>query len=437
MLLSMAGFALIIVFMALIMTKRLSPMLSLMLIPIVFAIGLGFSPEAIGKMSLDGVKKVAPTGIMLFFAIIYFTLLLEAGMFNPIIRRLLAWVKGDPVKICVGTAVLATLISFDGDGSTTYLICTSALLLAHRKVGIRPVILPSIVLLQNSVMNIIPWGGPTARVLASLNLDLVEVFNPMIPGMVLGTFFVWFMAYYWGMKERARIGTVKITEELNPEDIEIEVGENKDALRLDPKYVWFNFALTITLMTMLIMEVMPSSILFMLGTGIALMVNYPKMKDQSERISAVGSNAVPVVGMIFAAGVLTGVMQGTKMIDQMAISIIGMIPESLGPHLAVLSAFLSLPGTFFLTNDAYYFGVLPVLNQAAATYGIDPASMGIAALIGQGAHLLSPLVPSTYLLVGINKIEFSDLQKFAILPAIGVSLIWLATNLALGNIHWG
>ena len=433
--LAVAGFIMIIVFMTLIMTKRLSPMLSLMLVPIVFAIGLGFDAGQIGKMSLDGVKKVAPTGIMLFFAIIYFTLLLEAGMFNPIIRRILAWVKGDPVKICVGTAVLATLISFDGDGSTTYLICTSALLIAHRKVGIRPVILPSIVLLENSVMNIIPWGGPTARVLASLNLELTQVFTPMIPGMVLGTLFVWFMAYYWGKKERARIGTVQLVDDINPDDIEIEVGDNKDALR--PKLVGFNFALTILLMTMLIMDIMPSSILFMLGTGIALMVNYPQMKVQSERISSVGSNAVPVVGMIFAAGILTGVMQGTKMIDEMALAIIGFIPESLGPHLAVLSAFLSLPGTFFLTNDAYYFGVLPILNQAASVYGIDAASMGIASLIGQGAHLLSPLVPSTYLLVGINKIEFSDLQKFALLPAIGVSLVWLATNLALGNIHWG
>lgn len=49
-------------------------------------------------------------------------------------------------------------------------------------------------------------------------------------------------------------------------------------------------------------------------------------------------------------------------------------------------------------------------------------------------HLLSPLVPSTYLLVGLNKVEFGDLQKFALLPSIGVSLIWLATSVLLGTI---
>jgi CitMHS family citrate-Mg2+:H+ or citrate-Ca2+:H+ symporter len=431
--LAIAGFVMIVVFMALIMTKKMSPILSLMLIPVLFALGLGFDIHTIGKIAMAGVKKVAPTGVMLFFAIIYFSLMLEAGMFDGIIKKILIWVKGDPVKICVGTAALATCISLDGDGSTTYLVCTSALILIHSKVGIRPVILPAIVLLENSVMNILPWGGPTARVLAALHLELTEVFNPMIPGMVLGTIYVWFMAYYWGKQERKRIGTINFTEETATAAANTA---ERDESVLRPKLVPFNLILTVLVLVILIADVLPSAIVFMLGTGIALMANYPNMKQQSSRLAEVGSNAVPVVGMVFAAGILTGIMTGTKMIDAMSVAIVGLIPESLGSHMAFISSFLSLPGVFFLTNDAYYFGVLPVLEHAASNFGIPAAQMGIAALIGQGAHLLSPLVPSTYLLVGLNKIELADLQKFAILPAIGVSLIWLLTALALGIIHF-
>ena len=433
--LATAGFIMIIVFMALIMTKKMSPLLALMLIPILFALGLGFDVTAIGKMAMAGVKQVSGTGVMLFFAIIYFSLLLESGTLDGLIRTILYWVKGDPVKICVGTAVLATCISFDGDGSTTYLICTSALLLAHRKVGIRPVILPAIVLIQNSVMNIIPWGGPTARVLASLNLDLVDVFNPMIPGMVVATLYVWGLAYYWGKKERARLGTVQMTKE----EVEATLAslDSEEALEHKrPKWVAFNIILTILMFVALLTELLPSAIIFMLGTGLVLMLNYPNMKKQAERISTTGANAVPVVAMVFGAGILTGIMSGTKMIDEMSVMIVNAIPAALGPHMAVLSSFLSLPGVFFLTNDAYYFGVLPVINQAASVYGVPAAQMGIAALIGQGAHLLSPLVPSTYLLVGLNKIEFADLQKFALLPAIGVSVIWLIVAILLGALHF-
>lgn len=429
--LGIAGFAMIVIFMSLIMSKRMSAMNALILIPIIFAIGLGFHDAKLGKMMFDGVKKVAPTGIMICFAILYFGIMIDAGLFDPVIEIILKTVHGDPMKVCVGTAVLAAFISLDGDGSTTYLVTCSALLGVHRRLGIRSIILPALALMENSVMNIIPWGGPTGRVLASLNVEASQVFVPMIPGMVIGTLFVCFMGYIWGMQERARLGVIDFTHDGSHKS----VSEDPDADKLKrPGRIWFNFALTVLLMVCLMKEVLPLAILFIVGAALALLINY-KNSEQQARISANGANAMPVVAMVFAAGIFMGILADTKMVDAMSKMLVAGIPESMGPHFALISALTSLPGVFFMTNDAYYFGVLPVLAKAAAAYGIDAAEMGRAALIGQGAHLLSPLVPSTYLLVGLNKIEFGDLQKFALLPAICVSFLWLATALVLGNIH--
>lgn len=429
--LAIAGFAMITVFMYLIMSKRISAMNALILIPIIFAVGLGFYDAKLGKMMFDGVKKVAPTGIMICFAILFFGIMIDAGLFDPVIEKILKMVHGDPMKVCVGTAILAAFISLDGDGSTTYLVTCSALLAVHRRLGINPIILPSLALLENSVMNIIPWGGPTARVMASLNVEASQVFVPMIPGMVLGTLFVCFMGYRWGLKERARLGVLDIRHEAD----HVTVAEDAEADKLKrPEKFWINAVLVAVLMFCLMKEVLPLAILFITGTALALLINY-KNSEQQARIAANGANAMPVVTMVFAAGIFMGILADTKMVDGMAKMIIAGIPESMGPHFAFITALISLPGTFFMTNDAFYFGVLPVLAKAAATYGIDAAEMGRAALIGQGAHLLSPLVPSTYLLVGLNKVEFGDLQKYALLPAIGVSLIWLATAVVLGFIH--
>lgn len=429
--LAYAGFSMISVFMYLIMSKRMTAMNALILIPILFAVCLGFYDVKLGKMMFDGVKKVAPTGIMICFAILYFGIMIDAGLFDPVIEKILKTVKGDPMKVCVGTALLAACISLDGDGSTTYLVTCSAMLAVHRRLGIKPIILPALAVMENQIMNIIPWGGPTARVMASMQVEASQVFVPMIPGMVLGTLFVCFMAYRWGVKERVRLGVLNLTHEvagtLSAEDEEINQLKR-------PQKFWFNVALTTLLMVCLIMEILPLAILFIIGTALALLINYSN-KDQQARICANGANAMPVVAMVFASGIFMGILSETKMIDSMAKMIISGIPEAMGPHFAFITALISLPGTFFMTNDAFYFGVLPVLAKAAATYGIDAAEMGRAALIGQGAHLLSPLVPSTYLLVGLNKVEFGDLQKFALLPSICVSLIWLATAIALGTIH--
>ena len=429
--LAYAGFAMITLFMYLIMSKRMTAMNALVLIPIIFAVGLGFHDAKLGKMMFDGVKKVAPTGIMICFAILFFGVMIDAGLFDPIIKKILKSVKGDPMKVCVGTAVLAAFISLDGDGSTTYLVTCSAMMAVHRKLGIRPIILPALALLENSVMNIIPWGGPTGRVLASLGVESSQVFVPMIPGMVLGTLFVCFMGYRWGVQERTRLGKLELE---HAGDFSMNSEDSEAAALKRPEKFWINAALVAVLMVCLIMEVLPLAILFIIGTALALMINY-KNKEQQARIAANGANATPVVTMVFAAGIFMGILSGTKMIDAMAKIIIAAVPESMGAHFPVITALLSLPGTFFMTNDAFYFGVLPVLAKAAATYGVDAAEMGRAALIGQGAHLLSPLVPSTYLLVGLNKVEFGDLQKFALLPAIGVSMVWLVTAILLGHIH--
>ncbi|MCX7781147.1 MAG: citrate:proton symporter [Negativicutes bacterium] len=431
--LAIMGFFMIVVFMYLIMSKRMSAMVALMLVPVVFALGLGFAPN-IGKWAFDGVKKVAPTGIMISFAILYFGVMIDAGLFDPLIKKILQVVKGDPVKVCVGTAILAAIISLDGDGSTTYMVTCSAMLAVHRRLDLNPLILPSIAVMQNSVMNIIPWGGPTGRVLAALNLTEAEVFVPLIPGMVVGTLWVCFIAYRWGMKERARLGVLELDNTAHAELAATSEDPGIEKLKR-PQLFWANLTLTVVLMTCLLKGLLPLAVLFMIGTGLALLINYRTLKEQQDRVIANGANAMPVVAMVFAAGIFMGIMDGSKMVDQMAKTLISAIPPSLGPHMALISALVSLPGTFFLTNDAYYFGVLPILTKAAAAYGISAAEMGRAALIGQGCHLLSPLVPSTYLLVGLNKVEFGDLQKYALLPAIGISILWLITAVVLGVIR--
>lgn len=84
-----AGFAMITVFMYLIMSKRMTAMNALIIIPILFAVGLELYDAKLGKMMMDGVRKVAPTGIMICFAILFFGVMIDAGLFDPIIEKIL------------------------------------------------------------------------------------------------------------------------------------------------------------------------------------------------------------------------------------------------------------------------------------------------------------------------------------------------------------
>ncbi|MBL8268567.1 MAG: citrate transporter, partial [Steroidobacter sp.] len=77
--LTILGFGMVATFMFLIMTKRLSPLVALILIPVLFALVAGFGGEGIGTMMLEGIRTLAPTGVMLMFAILYFGIMIDAG----------------------------------------------------------------------------------------------------------------------------------------------------------------------------------------------------------------------------------------------------------------------------------------------------------------------------------------------------------------------
>jgi len=424
--LSLFGFAMVASFMALIMTQRLTPLVALIVVPVVFGLFAG-QAAGLGPMMLEGVTKLAPTGVMLMFAILYFGLMTDAGLFDPAVRRLVRLVHADPVKISVGTVLLAALVSLDGDGSTTYVITTAALLPLYRCMGMSRLRLVCLLMLTSGVMNITPWGGPTARAASALGLDARDIFVPLIPAMIGGLIFLVGLAWMFGRDERRRLNGQVV--EVSIEEL-VEVCVSQDVAARRESLFWFNLALTVTLLILLVVGILPLPILMMLAFAVALIVNYPRIEDQKARIGAHAGNVLAVVSLIFAAGIFTGILGGTGMVEAMSRSVVAVIPPQLGPYLAPITAALSLPFTFFISNDAFYFGVLPVLSEVAGHYGVTPVEMARASLMGQPFHLLSPLVPSTYLLVTLAEVELGDHQRHTFLWAVAVCAVMTLAAMA-------
>ncbi|RQP05987.1 MAG: citrate transporter [Paracoccus sp. BP8] len=425
--LSFAGFAMIALFLGLIMTRRLSALVALALIPVLF--GLVIDPAGLGEMMREGLVKLAPTGAMLMFGILFFSIMTDAGLFDPLISRVLRVARGDPLKILVGTAVIGTSVALDGDGATTYVICVTALLPIYRAIGLRPQYMATLLLMSIGIMNILPWGGPTARAASAMHVDVADVFVPLIPAMAVGFGYLLIVATRFGLRERRRVGVLSPDREAA---LEHDMEEAPAYRR--PKLMPVNLALTGGLLAGLITGILPLPILFILATALALAINYPTLAEQRERIQAHSYNIVSVVGLIFAAAIFTGVLSGTGMDDAMSQSLLAIMPDSLGPYMAPATALFSAAATYAVTNDAFYFGMLPILASTAEVYGISGVEMARASLIGQPIHLLSPLVASTYLLVNLVGVEYGDNQRASILWVAGLVLAMLAGALAFGII---
>ncbi|MYT72857.1 CitMHS family citrate-Mg2+:H+ or citrate-Ca2+:H+ symporter [Streptomyces sp. PsTaAH-137] len=466
--LTILGFVMIATFLVLIMMKKVSPIAALVLIPALFCVLVGKGAH-LGDYVIAGIGDLAPTAAMLMFAIVYFGVMIDVGLFDPIVRAILKFAKADPVRIVVGTAVLAAIVSLDGDGSTTFMITVSAMYPLYKRLKMSLVVMTGVAATANGVMNTLPWGGPTARAATALKLNATDIFVPMIPALGVGLLFVFVLAYVLGRRERKRLGhlsldapaevteteTVTAEEKVlvgagagtgtgggsgsggaapsyRNEDGETFTGLDPNRPTLRPKLYWFNALLTVVLLTAMIMELLPIPVLFLLAAALALTVNYPHMPDQKARIGAHAENVLNVSGMVFAAAVFTGVLQGTGMVDHMAEWVVGGIPDWMGPHMALVTGVLSIPFTYFMSNDGFYFGIVPVLAEAGGAHGVSAVEIARASLVGQPLHMSSPLVPAVYVLVGMAKVEFGDHTRFTVKWAALTALVVLGAGLLFG-----
>lgn len=328
-------------------------------------------------------------------------------------------------------------MGLDGDGTTTALVGVSSMLPVYRRLGIDVMIFAVIGSLSFIIMNMSPWGGPAARVAASLHVDPSALFLPMLPVAAAGLAFVFLLAVWFGRRERARLGAAPLdaaAADESPDARRIAEIFQADPDALRPRLIWFNLVLTLCLMALVVVRFAPLPILFMSGLSAALIVNYPKLADQRARLTAHSGNALSVGVMVLAAGSFTGVMAGTGMIDAMAKSILAILPPAVGPYLGVITALLSIPMNFFLSSDAFYFGVVPVLAETASHYGISAEEIGRASLLGQPMHSLSPLVAAVYLKCALLGIELGDLQRFAWKYALCLCAVLIGAALLCGVI---
>jgi CitMHS family citrate-Mg2+:H+ or citrate-Ca2+:H+ symporter len=443
------GFCTIGGFLLLTMFKRVSVLVALVLTPVVTAVIGGYGDD-LGPMALDGLSQVAPTGIMIAFAVLYFSLMIDAGLFEPLIRAILRIAKNDPLRVTVGTAVLTICVGLDGDGASTFLISISALLPVYRRLGMSRLVLAGVVALGAGVMNVIPWGGPTARAAAALKLDTSDVITPLLPAFAAGLAWVLFASYAIGRRERARLGGLAASgtdpaaetalAAADRESAPAAAGDGPGTPRVAPRagtaLTVFNLLLTLALLTGLVLEVMPLPVLFVLAFALALLVNHPRWEDQQALLERHGNSVVLVTTMIFAAGVFTGILTGTGMIGKMAHAIVEVIPDGLGGHLPALVAVTSMPLSLVFTPDAYYFGILPVLAGTADSFGTDPAEVARAAVLGQmtTGFPLSPLTAATFILLGMSGVQLGEHQRFIFRWAFGTTLVMTAIAMATGAV---
>lgn len=438
MMLAFLGFATIIMIIVLLLRNVTVPAIAFIGVSTVTAFILivtgTFSVEEMGGFIAAGVKGVHSTASLFIFSVLFFGIMSDVGMFDRIINALMKKVGNNVTGVALMTCIIAMIGHLDGGGASTFLITIPAMLPVYKRLNMRPTTLLLICVTAMGVMNLLPWGGPTMRSASVLEMDANQLWMRLLPMQVVGIVIALFTAVFWGMVEKKRgAGEGDALDAKNgerPEGLEEATASNGLAR---PKLFAFNVIWTLTIIVALVFLDVPSYYTFMIGCVVALLVNYPGAKLQGKIIKSHSGPALTMASTILAAGVFLGVLEDSEIMNHMATVLASFIPPSMGRFLPLIIGVMSVPLTLLFCTDSYFYGLLPVLIGVGNQFGVDPAHTAITMVVCRNcATFISPVVPATFLGVGLAGVEIKDHIKSSFFWIWGVSILCLAAGLALG-----
>ena len=439
--LSIIGLLTIVVIVALLISNKITPIVALVLVPIVSAFIVGFSFAEIGEFFNSGIESVMSVVIMFIFAILFFGIMQDVGLFDPLINKMITLSRGNVIAVAVGTVLIAAVAQLDGSGASTFLITIPALLPLYKRLKMNPYLLLLLVGTSASIMNMLPWAGPLGRTAAVLGMDVTELWRPLIKVQVIGLVLLVGLAVLLAIREKRLIAKRgDFNEELYKEEKPLVEGAKDEAslkaasLRR-PKLLWANTILAIAVIGVLVWGVIPAGLAFMIGVSLALPLNYPNMKDQMDRIKDHAPNALLMAAIILAAGSFLGILNGTLMLDSIANDLVKILPAFVLPYLHLIIGFFGVPFDLLLSTDAYYFALLPIVEQVVAEVGVSSVSAAYAMIIGNIiGTFVSPFSPALWLALGLAGLEMGRHIRYSLLIMWGFSVVLLVISVLIGVI---
>lgn len=481
--LTLIGLAIVVVIVALLLSEKVSPVISMVLVPLAGALIAGFSTSEITGFYRHGISSVVQVVTMFIFAILFFGVMNDVGLFDPLIRAMVRITRGNVIAVAVGTVLISAIAQLDGAGASTFLLVVPPLLPLYQRLKMSPYLLFLLLAASAGVVNMLPWGGPVGRVATVLEMDAVALWRELVVVQGLGLALLLVLAVFLGLREQRRIRRQALKAELaqampaavsgsasaaasasvatsapasaHPSHVDelaaalqphaatelamqaaaAKAADEARAQLLRPRLRWVNALVFLLTLAVLVMGVFPPGYTFMIALCVALVINYPQPKVQIERINAHAGGAIMMASIILAAGTFLGILKESGMLNSIARALVDVLPAVLLPYMHLVIGAIGIPLELVLSTDAYYFALFPVVEQITSQAGVPSTSAAYAMIIGSiVGTFVSPFSPALWMGLGLAKLSMGQHIRYSFFWIWGLSLSLLVLTWMLGII---
>lgn len=429
--LAVIGFVMVLVLIICLIKKIIIPPIAFILLPTIAALVAGFDPLVINKFAASGISKMVSTVSLFVFSISFFSLMSDQGVFDPVVNFLIKKAGTNVTAVLCATAAVAVIGHLDGSGATTFIITITAMLPLFKKLKMDNRALMMLVCVAIGVMNVCPWGGPTIRAATVLETDPNILWHRLLPvqgAMLVLTFAVALLQS--GIQKR-RIKKLGLTADDSAVETTAAAADNKP--KVSSALQWWNFLVVVAVIVVLMMGLLNPAYTFMLALALTLPFNIKTLKEQNGKLKNYGVAAMSMVVTLFAAGIFTGVLSGTGMLNAMASAVVTVIPPDLGRYTHFIVACFAVPLIMCLGTDSFYFGLLPVVVGIASQFGVNPMDVACVLLVAENVGvMISPLSPAMYLGLGLLEIDVGEHIKYSLAWIWSVSILAIIACIVLG-----
>ena len=414
------------------LSKKMHLMVPFVVVPVIAGLFCGFSLPEVLNFAAEGVTGTFNSVLLCIFAVLYFSVLSETGMFDIMVNRLVGITRGNIYIVMVVTVLVAFIGHLDGAYNTTYLIAIPALAPLYKRLNIDRRSLVLLVSLAAAPMTAMAWGQPAKMTVFDPSIDPVVMASSLYPvvAIMLGLAVVTSLGfgYYYSKKNASEIALLRKSFENGGGSQKVDFSDNPLAR---PKLFWANFALFLgSLACFMFMTGVKTYVLFMVFSCAALLLNYHTQKEQSQIIRKHSATMLAPAILFLGIGIMVGILNGTGMVTAMVDAVLGIVPESMARWTHVLYAILILPLEIFIPYQAFQ-SMNPLLLGIGAGCGLT----GYQVLTCMNISYLnpcSPLVAAANLACELAEVDSIKQVKFSVLFCLAFNTIGVLICVALG-----